>query len=139
MPLVLRGGVVAGKVVSAKDIEALADLPPREVMLAQMAGMLQAPLVKTAGLLQALPRNAAYGLAALRIGYGFAHHETLAELNKARSPFNTSSVAQVAAIAALDDQEYVDRYVALNRVERAYFSEAAAALGLAAEWTGGAA
>jgi len=63
--LVLRGGVVAGKVVSAKDIEALADLPPREVMLAQMAGMLQAPLVKTAGLLQALPRNAAYGLAAL--------------------------------------------------------------------------
>lgn len=63
--LVLRGGVVADKVVTAKDVEALADLPSREVMLAQLAGMLQAPLVKTAGLLQALPRNTAYGLSAL--------------------------------------------------------------------------
>jgi len=63
--LVIRGGVVANKAVSAKDVAALADLPPREVLLAQFAGALQAPLVKTAGLLQALPRNMAYGLKAL--------------------------------------------------------------------------
>jgi large subunit ribosomal protein L10 len=63
--LVIRGGAVAGKVVSAKDVEVLADLPPREVMLSQFAGLLQSPLVKTAGLLQALPRNMAYGLKAL--------------------------------------------------------------------------
>lgn len=63
--LVIRGGAVANKVVSAKDIEVLADLPPREVMLAQLAGLMQAPMVKTAGLLQALPRNMAYGLKAL--------------------------------------------------------------------------
>lgn len=63
--LVIRGGAVANKAVSAKDIEVLADLPPREVMLAQLAGLMQAPLVKTAGLLQALPRNMAYGLKAL--------------------------------------------------------------------------
>jgi large subunit ribosomal protein L10 len=43
----------------------LADLPSREVMLSQLAGLMQAPLVKTAGLLQALPRNAAYGIKAL--------------------------------------------------------------------------
>jgi large subunit ribosomal protein L10 len=43
----------------------LADLPSREVLLAQLAGAIQAPLVKTAGLLQALPRNMAYGLKAL--------------------------------------------------------------------------
>ena len=43
----------------------MADLPSREELLAQFAGALQAPLVKTAGLLQALPRNLAYGLAAL--------------------------------------------------------------------------
>ncbi len=72
----------------------------------------------------------AYGLAALRIGYGFGQPEALLELNKARSPFNTSSLAQVAGIAALDDQEYVARYVALNRVERAYLAEKTAALGL---------
>jgi large subunit ribosomal protein L10 len=63
--LVIRGGVVANKAISAKDVEVLADLPPREVLLAQFAGLLQAPLVRTAGLLQALPRNTAYGLKAL--------------------------------------------------------------------------
>ena len=63
--LVLRGGAMSGKALSAKDVEVLADLPPREVMLAKFAGLMQAPLVKTAGLLQALPRNMAYGLKAL--------------------------------------------------------------------------
>ncbi len=63
--LVLRGGAVAGKLVTAKEVEVLADLPPREVMLSQLAGLIQSPLVKTAGLLQALPRNMAYGLKAL--------------------------------------------------------------------------
>ena len=63
--LIIKGGVLAGKALSAKDVEALADLPSREVLLAMFAGALQAPLVKTAGLLQALPRNFAYGLKAL--------------------------------------------------------------------------
>lgn len=63
--LVVKGGALSGAALSAKDVEALADLPPREVLLAQLAGAIQAPLVKTAGLLQALPRNMAYGLKAL--------------------------------------------------------------------------
>jgi large subunit ribosomal protein L10 len=63
--LVLKGGAMGGKVLAARDIEALAELPSREVLLAQLAGAFQAPLVKTAGLLQALPRNFAYGLKAL--------------------------------------------------------------------------
>ncbi|CAB4556938.1 MAG: 50S ribosomal protein L10 [Actinobacteria bacterium] len=63
--LVLKGGVIGGKVISAKDVEALADLPSREVLLAQFAGALQAPMAKMAGLLQAMPRNLAYGLKAL--------------------------------------------------------------------------
>jgi len=63
--LVIKGGSLGKDVMSAKDVEALADLPSREVLLAQFAGALQAPLVKTAGLLQALPRNFAYGLKAL--------------------------------------------------------------------------
>ena len=72
----------------------------------------------------------AYGLAGLRVGYGFAQPEVIATLHKTRSPFNTSSVAQIAAIAALGDQEFVKRGVALNRVERAYLTEKARALGL---------
>ena len=63
--LVIKGGVLGGAVLSASDVTALADLPSREELLARFAGALQAPLVKTAGLLQALPRNFAYGLAAL--------------------------------------------------------------------------
>jgi large subunit ribosomal protein L10 len=63
--LIIKGGAMSGKAMSAKDIEALAELPSREVLLAQFAGALQAPLVKTASLLQALPRNFAYGLKAL--------------------------------------------------------------------------
>ncbi len=63
--LIIKGGSLGKVVLSAKDVEALAELPSREVLLAQFAGALQAPLVKTAGLLQALPRNMAYGLKAL--------------------------------------------------------------------------
>jgi large subunit ribosomal protein L10 len=63
--LVLKGGVLGTDVLTAKNVEALAELPSRDVLLAQFAGALQAPLVKTAGLLQALPRNFAYGLSAL--------------------------------------------------------------------------
>jgi large subunit ribosomal protein L10 len=63
--LIVKGGVVGTSTLSKKDLDVLADLPPREVLLAQFAGALQAPLVKTAGLLQALPRNMAYGLKAL--------------------------------------------------------------------------
>ncbi|MEQ1700468.1 MAG: 50S ribosomal protein L10 [Ilumatobacteraceae bacterium] len=63
--LIIKGGVMGSTVLSAKDVEALAELPSREVLLSMFAGALQAPLVKTAGLLQALPRNLAYGIKAL--------------------------------------------------------------------------
>ena len=63
--LVLKGGVVGGKSVSAADFNVLADLPSREVLLAQFAGMLQAPLNKTANLLQAPMRRVAYGIKSL--------------------------------------------------------------------------
>jgi len=63
--LVIKGGVLGDAPMSADDVKALASLPSRDVLLAQLAGAFQAPLVKTAGLLQALPRNFAYGLSAL--------------------------------------------------------------------------
>ncbi|HUR18976.1 MAG TPA: 50S ribosomal protein L10 [Acidimicrobiales bacterium] len=63
--LVVKGGLLGTSVLSAPDTAALADLPTREVLLARIAGGLAAPMVKFAGLLQALPRNFAYGLKAL--------------------------------------------------------------------------
>ena len=63
--LIVKGGVVGTSVMSAADIEVLADLPSRETLLAQFAGALSAPLQQLAGLVQALPRNLAYGISAL--------------------------------------------------------------------------
>lgn len=63
--LVIKGGMLGTSLMSADDVKALATLPSRDELLARLAGAFQAPLVKTAGLLQALPRNFAYGLSAL--------------------------------------------------------------------------
>src|SRR5215208_3215957 len=63
--LVVKGGVLGTRPLSAEQARALADVPPREVLLARLAGGLAAPLQQLAGLLQALPRNLAYGLSAL--------------------------------------------------------------------------
>jgi large subunit ribosomal protein L10 len=63
--LVLKGGVVDGTTMSVDQLKVLADLPSRDVLLAQIAGALAAPLQTFAGLLQAMPRNLAYGMKAL--------------------------------------------------------------------------
>ncbi|HET6663910.1 MAG TPA: 50S ribosomal protein L10 [Acidimicrobiales bacterium] len=63
--LVVKGGLLGDKALSAAETQALADVEPREVLLARLAGAMAAPMVQFAGLLQALPRNFAYGLQAL--------------------------------------------------------------------------
>lgn len=63
--LVVKGGVMDSSPLSADDARALADVEPREVLLARFAGALAAPMQQFAGLLEALPRNFAYGLSAL--------------------------------------------------------------------------
>ncbi len=63
--LIVKGGLLGERVMTAGDLDKLADVAPREVLLAQLAGAFQAPLVKAAGLFQAFPRNFAYGLKAL--------------------------------------------------------------------------
>ena len=63
--LVVKGGLLGGRILTPGDIEALADIEPREVLLARLAGGFQAPLTKAAGLFQAFTRNFAYGLKAL--------------------------------------------------------------------------
>ena len=63
--LVVKGGILGDKVLSADEAKALADVAPREELLARLAGGMAAPMQQFAGLLQALPRNFAYGLKAL--------------------------------------------------------------------------
>ncbi len=52
------------RLLTVADVEALADVPPREQLFAMLAGGFQAPLTKAAGLFQAFTRNFAYGLKA---------------------------------------------------------------------------
>lgn len=63
--LVVKGGILGDTLLSADEARSLADIEPREVLLARLAGGIAAPLQHFAGLLQALPRNFAYGLKAL--------------------------------------------------------------------------
>jgi histidinol-phosphate aminotransferase len=57
----------------------------------------------------------AYGLAGLRVGYALSHPEVADLLNRVRHPFNVNMVAQAAALAALDDSEYLQHVVQRNR------------------------
>jgi histidinol-phosphate aminotransferase len=50
-----------------------------------------------------------YGLAALRVGYGYAAPELIAIIQRARQPFNVNAIAAAAATAALDDEAFVTR------------------------------
>ncbi len=72
-----------------------------------------------------------YGLAGLRIGFGIAHPALIDLMNRVRQPFNVSSVAQVAALAALDDEAHVRRTLQCNREGMAFLREQCARLQLA--------
>ena len=61
-----------------------------------------------------------YGLAGLRVGYGFGAPAVITNLNKAREPFNVNSVAQVAAVAALDDDDFLKKSIATNEEGKKY-------------------
>jgi len=50
-----------------------------------------------------------YGLAGLRVGYGVANAGIMDYMNRVRQPFNVNSLAQVAALAALEDSAHIDR------------------------------
>jgi len=72
----------------------------------------------------------AYGLAALRIGYGLSHPDVADLLNRVRQPFNANSLAQAAAIAALGDEDYLRRSVELNDAGLVQLGEGLDRLGL---------
>ncbi|AHC15089.1 histidinol-phosphate transaminase [Salinispira pacifica] len=71
-----------------------------------------------------------FGLAALRIGYGIARPEVIHMLLRVKSPFNNSSLAQSAAIAAVRDNEFITRSIEFNRNSREYSSKLFSEAGL---------
>lgn len=71
-----------------------------------------------------------YGLAGLRIGFGIAQPGLTDLLNRIRQPFNVNSLAQAAAIAALNDQAFLQKSAAVNREGYQQLTQAFDALGL---------
>ena len=72
----------------------------------------------------------AYGLAGLRVGYGIAKDEIISALNRVREPFNVNLLAQVAAKAALEDQEHIEKSKQINEEGKAYLYAEFERLGL---------
>lgn len=61
-----------------------------------------------------------YGLAGLRVGYAMAKEGLINEINRVRQPFNTNSLAQLAAVTALKDKEHIRKNCRLNSEGKRY-------------------
>ncbi len=73
----------------------------------------------------------AYGLAALRVGYTMASEEIINEINKIRGPFNVTTLSQVAAIAALEDIDFLKESYEVNKEGKLYIYKAFEEMGIA--------
>lgn len=71
-----------------------------------------------------------YGLAGLRVGYGFGHEDVITNLLKVKLPFEPGALAQIAGIAALDDREFVERTLELNARGLRLISDSLKAMGI---------
>jgi len=128
-----------GTLLSNDEIQSFLDRVPRDVVViideayydfvADELGD-SVHLLKHPGLVISRTFSKAYGLAGCRIGYAVAAPEIVALVNRFREPFNVNLFAQAAAIAALDDRDWVTSRVAETVVERDKLEAALDGLGL---------
>ena len=71
-----------------------------------------------------------YGLAGLRIGYGITTPEIAELMNKVRQPFNTNSLGQIGALAALADRKHVEKSIAINSEGKQFLYQSFDRLGI---------
>ena len=104
--LVVKGGLLEGNLLSSNELAALADLPSREVLLARLAGAIAAPMRQLGALMEALPRNLAYGLSALVDSRGAeAPAATAAPAPEAEAPAVEAPAPAAEAPAAASESE----------------------------------
>jgi large subunit ribosomal protein L10 len=101
--LVVKGGVLDGRVLSLKDLIALADLPSRDVLLAQLAGLIASPMRTMAGLMKAVPQSLAYGLSALIDSKGGAP-VSATKTEEAEAPAPAEAEAEAPAAEATTEE-----------------------------------
>ena len=130
-----------GTFIPAADIQAFLDKVPANVVvvldeaynefLAEENQFESAEWVKKyPNLLVSRTFSKAYGLAGLRVGFGIAQPALTDLMNRIRQPFNVNSMAQAAAIAALNDKDFLKRSAANNAAGYQQFIEAFTQLGL---------
>lgn len=130
-----------GTFLPAADIEAFLEKVPAHVVVvldeayneflsAENQYESTAWVKKYPNLLVSRTFSKAYGLAGLRVGFGIAQPALTDLLNRIRQPFNVNSMAQAAAIAALNDKAFLARSAANNAAGYQQFTEAFTALGL---------
>jgi histidinol-phosphate aminotransferase len=105
--------------------EAYVDFSERPDRIDALAWVARRP-----GTLSARTFSKIAGLAGLRVGYAVADRELAGYLERARHPFNLNVLAEVAALAALDDPEHLARTLRVNREGMAYLTRELAALGI---------
>jgi histidinol-phosphate aminotransferase len=71
-----------------------------------------------------------YGLGGIRVGYGVAHPELIQYLRQVKEPFNVNALAQVGALAALRDDDHVNRTLNLVRTEKTFLYNELSAMGI---------
>ena len=117
----------------------LAGIPPEVVLVVDQAYLeyMDQPSIDGAQLIATRPRtlilrtmSKIYGLASMRIGYGYADPQTIAELEARRTPYNVSGPAASAAAAALEDDDFVQRSRRSNTAGKAFLMTKLRGLGL---------
>ena len=133
--LVVKGGILDDQPLSADEARALAEVEPRDVLLARLAGALAAPMQTFAGLLQALPRDLAYGLQALidKGGAGEAASDTTP--GRARD-MATKAVTKDEILDAISQMTVLELSELLKEFEERFGVTAAAPVALAAPAAG---
>ncbi|MCC0562749.1 histidinol-phosphate transaminase [Brevibacillus borstelensis] len=116
----------SGTIVGTSELEAFLKKVPKDVLVvmdeAYYEYVVDEAYPQTIPMLVQYPNliilrtfSKIYGLATLRVGYGIASEEIISHLDHVREPFNTSSLGQAAARAALKDQEFVKECSRRNR------------------------
>ncbi|PCI44756.1 MAG: histidinol-phosphate transaminase [Proteobacteria bacterium] len=117
-----------GTLLSNDALQAFLDVLPRQTVVIldeaydEFVADIKADSLQTLkhpGLVVSRTFSKAYGLAGCRVGYAIADARLLAVVNRFREPFNVNNFAQVAALAALDDGDWVMDKVAKVKAERA--------------------
>ncbi len=130
-----------GTLAPKEDIEALVREVPDSVLLVMDEAYVDfledaadlVPLIRSGSkpnLLLMRTFSKIYGLAGLRLGYGIGHPRLIAAMEKVRQPFNINSLIQAGALAALDDEEHLERTRRNNTEGLKFYARELAALKL---------